>query len=138
MPVRIDDDVLSDRYGLDKRTVHLLPAKCPEHPNPIPIPSTHPPYRSVAYNQAFQAMSNTNNNGYNYNNGYSHVGQSYWRRYVAILKKNGLKCFAKIVIQEDLEPWAKKRGFTVLKQNRLYGTVNEKLEKTEFSRRGSK
>ena len=133
MPVRVDDDILSEQHGLDKRTVHLLPAKCPEHPHPTPLPSTHPPFKTAAYNQAWYSMSNhSNGNAQNY------INTPYWRRYAAILEKAGHRCFAKVVIQEDLEPWAKKRGFSILRQNRLYGAVNDKLEKTEFSRSGSK
>ncbi len=133
MPVRSDEDSLSDRYGLDRRTVHLLPAKCPEHPTATLI-SPDPPSYSVL-DQRWQGMNhNYNNSG----NKYNYTSTPYWRRYAAILEKSGSKYFAKVIIQEELEPWAKKRGFTILKQFRMYGSINDKMEKTEFSRRGAK
>lgn len=138
MPVEVNSDILSQLYGLDDRTVHLLPARCPEHPHPTPLPSTHPPLHTVVHNQAWQGMSNHYSSGAASSGTHNYISTPYWRRYAAILEKNRVRYFAKVVIQEDLEPWAKKRGFTILRQNRFYGSVNEKLEKTEFSRSGSK
>ena len=140
MPVRSDDydesgEALSKRYGLDQRTVHMLPAKCPEHPSSVKIPFVYPQYDpevNRAANQAWLGMNNNNSGSSGHGRNYANT--PYWRQYAAILEKNGRKVFAKIVIQEDLEPWAKKRGFSITKQFRMYGSINEKMEKTEFSR----
>lgn len=133
MSVRIvTDETLSERYGLDKRTVHLLPAKSSDNIYPQPLSPTNQPATSNAGSSAWQTMSN------NYGSGYKYTAAPYWRRYIAILEKHGARQFAKIVIQEDLEPWAKRRGFAIIRQFRAYGTINEKMEKTEFTRRASK
>lgn len=132
MPVRIDDKTLSERYGLDQRTVHLLPAKSSDNVYPDRQAFIGPTASPSTHSQSSQIMSHYNNSGYKY------PTSAYWRRYAAILEKKGARFFAKVVIQEELDAWAKKRGFVVLRQYRTYGTVNEKMEKTEFSRRGSK
>jgi hypothetical protein len=73
--------------------------------------------------------------GGNYHSGsYSYTPQPYWRRYIAILEKDSQRVFAKVIIQEDLKPWAEKQGYEVVRSSQLYGTINPEKEKTEFSR----
>lgn len=149
MPVYRDEDLrddhhheLSARYGLSPRTTHLLPQNCP------PAPVTHDQenkydftkYDPVKFHQGIAAMANHLGGSSSSNFSSSHrstVTSSnyvFWRRYAAVLLKNGVKTFAKVVIQEELDAWAKRRGFIILKQYRTYN-VNEKMEKTEFARR---
>jgi hypothetical protein len=128
----LDDKTLSERYGLDQRTVHLLPAKTANNFYPQPLPSTNQPSTNNAGSSAWQTMNN------NYGSGHKYPATLYWRRYIAILEKHGARQFAKVIIQEDLEPWAKRRGFAIIRQFRAYGTINEKMEKTEFTRRAPK
>lgn len=112
----------------DKKPMLLLPphtgnerASDASYASYTPVPYTHP-----AWNGGWNGVTNKNYT--------KPVYAPYWRRYYAILEKNNRKCFGKIVIQEDIETWAVKNGWKVIRSFRGLASINPEKERTEFTK----
>jgi len=126
----------------DRKPIALLPPGNPRASSEAystPVPSTHPP---LGGSQDHLAMAWAGMTRYFQGYGGAHSGshhtpykpQPYWRRYIAVLEKGSRRVFAKVIIQEDLKPWAEKHGYAVVRFSQLYGSINPEKERTEFSR----
>lgn len=119
---------MAARLKQDQRTVHLLPAYNPAKA----FVSNNPPIGGSPEHNAYSGLK-----AYGYtplNQSRSYVNQPYWRRYVGIFvkKDTGVRYAGKIITQLDLDKWAEENGYIILRQHRLYASINPEREKTEL------
>lgn len=126
----------------DRKPIALLPASNPRAANEVyntSVPSTHPPYggsqdhMSMAW-ASWASKYHQGQGGAHYGANSTYTPQPYWRRYIAVLERGSKRIFAKVIIQEDLKPWAEKSGYQIVRSSQIYGSINPEKERTEFSK----